>query len=159
MEEATLCFCIKDDSVLLAEKKTSFGAGKLNGQGGKIKPGETPEAAALRELKEKSGLTGKAKDLKPVALLYFYNQNVLRFTCHVYTLKEWEGVPKETAEMKKAEFFKFDKIPYGTKHLLPADQRWLPRVLHGETITAHIYYNADGTKVDDFTFEKTAFKK
>ncbi len=157
MENVTLCFCITDDSVLLAEKKVGFGAGKLNGFGGKVKAGETTEEATLRELREESGLVGKAADLTQVALLNFYFQNVLRFTCLVYTLNQWTGTPQETAEMKKAELFKCSELPFGTSLFWSADELWLPHVLRGETITANIFYNAAGTGVEAFTLEKTVF--
>lgn len=36
--EATLCFPIRGNKVLLAEKQTKLGAGLLNGFGGKVEP-------------------------------------------------------------------------------------------------------------------------
>ena len=38
---ATIMFVIKDGQILLIEKKRGLGAGKINGPGGKIDPGET----------------------------------------------------------------------------------------------------------------------
>jgi hypothetical protein len=35
MKITTLCFCLKNDLVLLAMKKRGFGTGKWNGYGGK----------------------------------------------------------------------------------------------------------------------------
>jgi len=40
--------------LLLGMKKRGFGAGKWNGFGGKIEVGETPRAAAIREMKEEA---------------------------------------------------------------------------------------------------------
>ena len=37
---ATLMFIIQDGRILLIEKKRGLGAGKINGPGGKIEPGE-----------------------------------------------------------------------------------------------------------------------
>ena len=42
---ATLMFIVKDGRILLIEKKRGLGAGKINGPGGKIDPGETPQQA------------------------------------------------------------------------------------------------------------------
>ena len=53
----TLIFVRRDDALLLIEKKTGLGQGKINGPGGKIEVGETPAAGALRELSEEVGLT------------------------------------------------------------------------------------------------------
>ena len=41
---ATLMFIVKDGRILLIEKKRGLGAGKINGPGGKIDPGEELEA-------------------------------------------------------------------------------------------------------------------
>ena len=40
--------------LLLGMKKRGFGAGKWNGFGGKIEPGETPRQAAIREIREEA---------------------------------------------------------------------------------------------------------
>ena len=66
---ATILFIIKDGQVLLIEKKTGLGAGKINGPGGKIEPGETPLEAAIRETQEELLVTPhsprKLGELKP----------------------------------------------------------------------------------------------
>ena len=72
MKKSTLCFCVKDDKVLLAMKKRGFGAGKWNGYGGKVQEGESPAVTAVRELKEESELSVNVEDLKQVALINFY---------------------------------------------------------------------------------------
>lgn len=43
--------------VLVRKVKPDWQAGKLNGVGGKIEPGETPEAAMAREFKEETGVS------------------------------------------------------------------------------------------------------
>ena len=45
MIEATLCFLLRKDEILLAKKKYGFGVGKWNGVGGKVEKGETIEEA------------------------------------------------------------------------------------------------------------------
>ena len=50
--ETTLLLLRKDNEILLALKKRGFGEGKYNGVGGKIKEGETPEQAMIRETME-----------------------------------------------------------------------------------------------------------
>jgi 8-oxo-dGTP diphosphatase len=51
-DPATLVFVFRGDEVLLINKKTGLGQGKVNAPGGKVDPGETPEAAAVRECRE-----------------------------------------------------------------------------------------------------------
>ncbi len=52
MKKATLCIPITRSRILLGRKKVRWGAGKLNGFGGKIEKGETPKETTIRELKE-----------------------------------------------------------------------------------------------------------
>ena len=48
-EYANLCFVMRDGKILLIRKKRGLGAGKINGPGGRLEPGETALAAAIRE--------------------------------------------------------------------------------------------------------------
>ncbi len=50
-------FIVKDEKILLIEKKRGLGAGKINGPGGKIDPGETPLQAIIRETQEELLIT------------------------------------------------------------------------------------------------------
>jgi 8-oxo-dGTP diphosphatase len=63
-----LVFLTRDDEVLLLrgapDKK--LWAGKYNGLGGHIEPGETPHQAAVREVSEEAGLTVEALTLRAV---------------------------------------------------------------------------------------------
>ncbi len=52
----TLLLLKHENRVLLGMKKRGFGMGKWNGFGGKVDPGETLLAAALREMQEESGV-------------------------------------------------------------------------------------------------------
>ena len=47
---ANLVFLTRGEEVLLIHKKTGLGAGKINGPGGKLEPGESPLDAARREV-------------------------------------------------------------------------------------------------------------
>ena len=51
-DPATLVFVFEEDRVLLIDKKRGLGKGKVNGPGGRVDPGETPEQAAIRECRE-----------------------------------------------------------------------------------------------------------
>src|SRR4051812_25803070 len=53
---ATLLFIVDKGRVLLIRKKRGFGKGKINGPGGKLDPGETELACAVRETEEELGV-------------------------------------------------------------------------------------------------------
>lgn len=140
IKQATLCFLLKDDSVLLAMKKRGFGVGKWNGVGGKVKE-ESIEDAARRETQEE--ISVKVGPLKKVAVLHFYfpddpekkdwNQDV-----HVFTAYSWLGEPKETEEMRP-KWFKKDKLPF--RDMWNDDPLWLPRVLAGKKLEGWLAFD------------------
>ncbi len=60
MKLATLCYVRSHGQTLMMhriKRANDMHAGKWNGLGGKLLPGETPEACAIREVCEESGLT------------------------------------------------------------------------------------------------------
>ena len=59
MKLATLCYVRNAGRTLMIhriKKQNDMHAGKWNGLGGKLEPGETPEECAIREIREESGL-------------------------------------------------------------------------------------------------------
>ncbi len=69
MKLATLCYVRRNDQTLMLyrnKKKNDMHEGKWNGLGGKFEPGETPEACAVREIYEESGLTVNNPQLQGV---------------------------------------------------------------------------------------------
>ena len=55
--------------LLIRKNRPAWQAGKLNGGGGKIEPGETPQAAARREFEEETGLALPANAIAHVLTL------------------------------------------------------------------------------------------
>jgi len=56
---ATLCYVRKGEKTLMLhrnKKENDMHEGKWNGLGGKVEAGESPEACAIREIREESGL-------------------------------------------------------------------------------------------------------
>lgn len=59
MKLGTLCYVRHKGRTLMlhrTKKANDFHAGKWNGLGGKLEPGETPEECVVREIREESGL-------------------------------------------------------------------------------------------------------
>jgi 8-oxo-dGTP pyrophosphatase MutT (NUDIX family) len=79
-----------------APAKRGIGAGKINGPGGKIDPGETPLQSAIRESQEELHIT----PLDPVKMgeLWFAMTHIPDIHCHVFMARKWEGEPTETEE-------------------------------------------------------------
>src|SRR6187455_2643555 len=93
-ERANLCFIIKDGHIMLIRKKRGLGAGKINGPGGKLEPGESALAAAIRETQEEIGVTPHAIEERGV--LHFQFTDGYSLHCTVFVATECEGEPIET---------------------------------------------------------------
>ncbi len=139
---ATLCFLVKENKVLLAMKTKKIGQGCWNGYGGGIEPEETPEQCALRELNEEAKITISLDSLEKVAIISFHNTKTdgSAFTCkvHVYLASEWKGEIQSTDEMTNPTWFEKDQLPL--QEMMPADKEWLPVVLSGKKIIAEVNY-------------------
>ena len=145
LRRATLCFLVRDDEVLLALKKRGFGKGRWNGVGGKSNPNENIEETAIRETQEEIGVI--PKDIEKRAILSFYfpynpewNQQVI-----VYFSTNWNGIPKETDEMKP-KWYKKDELPFDS--MWPDDKYWLPQVLAGSRLKADFLFGIEDTLLE-----------
>jgi len=137
-DPATLVFVLRGDEVLLIDKKTGLGKGKVNAPGGKVDPGETPEEGAVRECQEELGIT--------VSNLEYCGEHRFQFvdgySIHVwvYRTRDFEGVPTESVEAKPM-WVRQDEIPY---HAMWEDDRlWLPMLLRGERFQTRWIFDGD----------------
>lgn len=143
MRHATLFIVKNGEHILLGMKKTGFGAGKYNGFGGKVEPGETYQEAAIRELKKESGITVAPEHARKHAELTFKfpHQESWNQIVHVYTTENWQGTPTETDEMNP-EWFRQNELPY--HNMWADDEHWLPHVLAGKFVTATFVFAKEG---------------
>jgi mutator protein MutT len=140
MKECTLLLIVRGDQILLAMKKRGFGAGRWNGVGGKIEPGETIEQAMVRECQEEISIT--PTEYWPVAVHNFTETHEAQEAdLRVYTFlcDKWEGELAESEEMRP-QWFKTIDIPY--EDMWPDDPYWLPRVLAGEKLSTRYVLDA-----------------
>ena len=139
--EATLMLLRKNNEILLAMKKRGFGVGKFNGVGGKLKSGETPEMAMLRETKEEIGVVpSKYEKVGVLDFIEFYKGEKANVVTHLYTASEWEGEPKESEEMKP-QWVGVNEIPYDK--MVVDDKYGLPLVLEGKKLDVFFEFDED----------------
>jgi len=140
----TLCFIHDHPRILLGMKKRGFGAGRWNGFGGKVKPGETIGDAAVRELCEETGLIVSPSSLERAGILEFSFENdpVTELEVHVFRVLDHSGEPQETEEMRPQWFF-VDEIPF--RDMWSDDPFWLPHFLKGRKFSARFKFDKPST--------------
>jgi 8-oxo-dGTP diphosphatase len=145
-DPATLVFVVQGRRLLLIRKKRGLGAGKINGPGGRLHPGETPEACAVREVEEELGI-------KPIGLEKS-GENRFQFTdgysihVHVYRARDFEGTPVETDEAAPL-WVDLDAIPY--HEMWEDDRLWLPHVLERRRFSGRFLF--DGERMLDWALD------
>ena len=136
--EATLMFVVRGGEILLIEKKRGHGAGKVNGPGGKIDPGETPLECAVRETEEELHIS--VKDARKTGELWFQMSDYPSILCHVFLGEEFCGTPTETDEAVPL-WVPLEGIPYG--RMWDDDIHWLPLVLGGKSILGKFVFDGE----------------
>ena len=121
IQHATLLFVVRRHEVLLIRKKRGLGAGKINGPGGKLDPGETPLECAVREVEEEVGVTPIG--VRAIGEIRFQFVDGLRIWGYVFRADDFEGTLVETDEAIPL-WFSFSGIPYA--EMWPDDAVWLP---------------------------------
>ena len=146
VDPATLIFVIRGGQILLIHKKRGLGAGKINGPGGRLEPGEPPEAAAMRELREELGVTA----VNPVRVGEHRFQFVDGYSTyvHVYRASGLHGTPVETDEAVPL-WVDLDAIPYD--RMWEDDRLWLPLLVAGQRFSG--YWIFDGDRMMDYRLD------
>lgn len=147
-ERATLLFVVKDGHILLIRKKRGLGAGKINGPGGRLEPGETPLEAAVRETREELGIEAVAPDLR--GELHFQFLDGYSLHCSVFLSPDCVGEPIETDEAIPL-WTPLDAIPY--HEMWEDDARWLPGVLDGGQFRGFFVFDGEKMLSHSVTWE------
>jgi len=137
-ETATLLFVVRADHVLLMRKKRGLGAGKINAPGGRLEPGETLRACAVRELEE---------ELRVRAVAPFHvGEHRFQFTdgyglhVHVFRAGDCVGEAEETDEGAPL-WTSLERIPYD--EMWADDRIWLPHLLAGRSFSGRYIFEGD----------------
>lgn len=135
---STIVFIVQEDQVLLIDKKTGLGKGKVNGPGGKVEGGESWLQCAQREVQEELGI--EVGTLKWMAELRFLMSDYPDILCHVFFAIEYNGEPSESREARPF-WCKINEVPYAK--MWEDDQYWLPRALLGERVLGLFSFEGD----------------
>ncbi|KAL7753102.1 hypothetical protein RI367_001554 [Sorochytrium milnesiophthora] len=151
----TLVLCVDEHHpdgarVLLGMKKRGFGEKRFNGFGGKLEPGESVEAAAVRELAEEANVLISTRELQDLGLLLFDfegdEHGCTTLEVHVFRV-EWQDVEQyaqnhghtvqvtETDEMRP-EWFDIGGIPFD--RMWSDDILWFPYLLARQRFRAAV---------------------
>jgi 8-oxo-dGTP diphosphatase len=134
----TLLFVVRGGEVLLMRKQRGLGAGKVNGPGGKLDPGETPEAGAIRETREEVCVTPRG--------LTYAGRNRFQFTdgaatdVHVFRASDCDGAPAPTPEAVPF-WTPLERIPYA--EMWEDDALWLPHLFAGRPFSGRFLLAGD----------------
>jgi 8-oxo-dGTP diphosphatase len=137
-DRATLLFVIRGGEILLIRKKRGLGAGKINGPGGRIDPGESALACAIREVEEELCVTPTGVEARGELRFQFVDG----YSIHgfVFSASGCRGEPQETDEATPL-WTPLARIPW---HEMWADDRlWLPRVIAGASVDGSFVFDGD----------------
>lgn len=118
-----------DGRVLLAQRPEGKSmAGLWEFPGGKVEPGETPEAALIRELHEELGIDTWTSCLAPLTFAS-HSYDDFHLLMPVYACRKWQGIvqPQEgqkLAWVRSNDLRSYD-MPPADIPLIPALQMWL----------------------------------
>jgi 8-oxo-dGTP diphosphatase len=149
--QSTLCFPVRGDFIFLSRKKKGFGAGWLNGYGGKVQEGEQVEEAARRELREESGILASPADLEKVAVIDFFDGDRHIFECHAFFISQWSGEFQESEEMAYPESYNRLQLPLD--QMWKADKEWLPLICAGKKIRGTAIYKPGMAEFESFRYQ------
>ena len=118
-----------DNRVLLAQRPENAEMGGLwEYPGGKVEPGETPEAALLRELQEELSIATWDSCLAP---LTFASHSYGRFhlLMPLFVCRKWEGAPRCNAHralkwVRPRDLPRY-QMPPADRHIGPILRDWL----------------------------------
>jgi 8-oxo-dGTP diphosphatase len=148
--ESGAVLIIERGCLLLMKKAPGrLGEGKWKALSGKLLPCETPIEGAMREAFEESGI--RVTHLEPRGkLCCFFEGRREKWIIHLYASHSFEGEPRSSDE-GFVRWFSLDELPYD--EMWEDDKHWLPHVIDGKKVVGTFYFNADGSKLLDFSID------
>jgi 8-oxo-dGTP diphosphatase len=118
-----------DGRVLLAQRPEGKSlAGLWEFPGGKVEPGETPEAALIRELHEELGIDTHASCLAPLTFAS-HSYDDFHLLMPLFICRRWKGIaqPREGQRLAwvRSQDLRSYEMPPADVPLIPIIQSWL----------------------------------
>ncbi len=119
----------KDGRVLLAQRPPGKSlAGLWEFPGGKVEPGETPEAALIRELKEELAIDTWQSCLAPLTFAS-HSYDDFHLLMPLFACRRWEGIPTpqegQTLAWVRPQNLRDYSMPPADLPLIPILRDWL----------------------------------
>ena len=148
-ERATLCFVIRDGEILLIRKKRGLGAGKINGPGGRVEPGETPLECAIRETREELGVTPTGVEFAG-ELRFQFTQG---YSLHgiVFRASGCLGDAVETDEARP-RWTPVDAVPFD--QMWADDELWFPHLFAGRHFEGRFLFDSESHVMLGHAFDR-----
>ena len=146
VDRATLVFVIRNGQILLIRKKRGLGAGKISGPGGRLEPGESFAACAVREVRVELGVEVSEIVLAGEHRFQFTDEDSI--DVHVYRTHKITGVPIETDEAVPL-WFDLNEIPFD--EMWEDDKHWLRLVVDSKRFSGDWLF--DGDRIVDYRLD------
>ncbi|MBI3542995.1 MAG: NUDIX domain-containing protein [Deltaproteobacteria bacterium] len=148
---AVLVYLERDGRLLMLHRDAKPGdyhAGKVNGLGGKLEPGESPLEAAAREVAEEAGVTLAPERYRVLGVLQFPNFKAHKnedWLVYVLTAELRAG---ETAWEKGPEgaLAWVDKKDVPQLNLWAGDRHFIPYVVEGKPFVGTLWYEGQAVR-------------
>jgi 8-oxo-dGTP diphosphatase len=142
---ATVCFLRRGNKVLLQERAPGrVWAGRLNGPGGKVNVGETPQAAIVPEVAEETGLHLADPTMHGVLDLVFGIPERSRLRVVVFTGDMFSGRVRGGRE-GRLRWYAASRLP--VDRMWPDMRFWLPIVLAGGSLEGTCVFDEPGARL------------
>lgn len=142
MKLATLCYVHQNEKTLMLhriKKANDIHAGKWNGLGGKLNPGESPEQCVLREVREESGL--QIIEPRYHGLLIFADFKAEDWVVWVFSANKFSGSLLDQADSVEGHLEWIADGAISALNLWPSDLVFLPWLKMEKIFSARFQYN------------------
>lgn len=142
---ATVCLIRRNNKIQLQRRAAErIWAGRLNGPGGKVNPGESAITSIKREVAEESGLQIADPDRRGTLELVLGSVRQTGLTVAIFVADSFHGRPRGGGE-GRLRWYSINHLPF--EELWPDMRYWLPIVLDGGSVRGQCLYDEAGVNL------------